>query len=337
MARNFLRNIAADGPIAEADMPENFLRNNTTGAVYDFGPSRGAPAVALDFARGPYETQKGERGYYAKGDPFSIYNTQGQLIAKLTPPIDPELEKMQQVRLKTLQQQEELKFAQQRNEALKAMGGKPKPPANMRYNAQDQLEVIPGSAPDIARQKMETKNAADYVAALKEQQAHHASTAEVLHNIEQLIGPDDNTPKLHPGFNAAIGPIDQMVKTLIPDTATAESYVKGVKAQAAAAGLGRIRASGGSPGAITEREWPILEQIFANLDPTMDQKEFVKQLMHVRNIVKQSRTNVRDNFKSRFQKDAPDLEAVAPVAPVAPAGGLDPSTQALMQFYLQGG
>lgn len=61
----------------DAPMPENYLRNNITGAVYDLGQSQSGPA--LDFASGPVEYM-GQKGYRVKGDPFTVVMADGSRL-----------------------------------------------------------------------------------------------------------------------------------------------------------------------------------------------------------------------------------------------------------------
>lgn len=61
----------------DVPMPENYLRNNITGAVYNLGQSQSGPA--LDFASGPVEYM-GQKGYRVKGDPFTVMLADGSRL-----------------------------------------------------------------------------------------------------------------------------------------------------------------------------------------------------------------------------------------------------------------
>ena len=65
-------------PPQQQPMPENFLRNQDTGATYDLGPSRQA-GPALDYSS-PIEIGGYGKGYRIKGDPLSAVLSDGRIV-----------------------------------------------------------------------------------------------------------------------------------------------------------------------------------------------------------------------------------------------------------------
>ena len=63
---------------APQQMPQNFLRNQDTGATYDFGPSQQA-GPALDYSS-PIEIGGYGKGYRIKGDPMTAVLSDGRIV-----------------------------------------------------------------------------------------------------------------------------------------------------------------------------------------------------------------------------------------------------------------
>lgn len=68
-----------DNPQPEQQMPQNYIKNNTTGSTYDLGPSRN-PGANMDYSSAPVEIAGYGKGYRLKGDPFNVVLSDGRIV-----------------------------------------------------------------------------------------------------------------------------------------------------------------------------------------------------------------------------------------------------------------
>lgn len=159
-----------------------------------------------------------------------------------------------------------------------------KPPKDMRVagvdeNGNPKFENIPGSAKDVKEKATAVKN--------KEKLATINSSIDAeLRTIDQLIGSEDGKIKAASGVSSMTGTIESRLPTLRQNTADAEALHEKLKAQTSLAGLRDLRATAGSPGAITEREWPLLQQQKTAIGLAQSKEQYVKELAHYREMLR---------------------------------------------------
>ena len=131
-----------------------------------------------------------------------------------------------------------------------------------RWNEEKQMvEQIPGSAAFIEQQ---TKHGKD-LGALKTTQA---TTKWGTERIDKILDPKNKT-----GFENNFGGFTAYAtKELSGNTALVKSELDSLKSDLKNKGLQMFRA-GGSIGAMTEKEWPIVESMLATITPKMDVKD----------------------------------------------------------------
>lgn len=187
-------------------------------------------------------------------------------------------------------------------EAARSPGGGQKAPAGMRWKPDGSQEPIPGGSVDLklkAQKKVES--------------AAHTATVNILdqeiRNIDKLIGAEDGRKGrtgLHPGLNAAVGPVDARLPTVIPDTADAEALILGLQSKASIGALKDVRSGGSqSIGTITEREWPRLESMKVALQASQsDGKsgQFVSGLREYREELLRAKRDA-DNAMTSFLEE----------------------------------
>jgi hypothetical protein len=140
-----------------------------------------------------------------------------------------------------------------------------------RWNEEKQVvEQVPGSAAFIEQQK---KHSADLNAVKTTQTSTNWGTSR----IDKILDPKNKT-----GFENNFGGFTAYgTKEFSGNTALVKSEIDSLKSDLKNRGLQIIR-SGGSIGAITEKEWPIIESMIATLSPKMDVQDARDVLTEVR-------------------------------------------------------
>lgn len=317
---------------------KNFLRNEMTGAEYDLGPSMGAPfrlrsGELLDAQR-PME-YNGLKGFALKNDPTVVVFPDG---SRMQLGVDAEASRKRTLdNLAMSQKQAELAHTQastdklqQENAARRAMNvpsGMPMPPKDYTYDLQGNLTVIPNS-PTAAKRAKERQEA-------ELQLRTHTDWANAFEkNIEQLIGdPEGKDPRKveHPGLQRAIGYIDAQVPPLTEAQANARALAEALLAKASVQGLQGIRAAGTAPGSITEKEWPIFQNLRDVLSMKQGEAQYRQQLRDAYMQSRESRARAAAEFNRRFGDGA----ATAPVAPAAPQAPAQPAPPNADQIRLE--
>lgn len=185
----------------------------------------------------------------------------------------------------------------------------PKLKPGERWNAQTQtVEAVPGSAEYIKQSQLHTKDRSSFTT-IKEQR----ELADK--KIDFLLSPKnaDAFSNLFGGYT------EKFISSKFSGaTASAKTQLDSLKSNIKNAGL-RLIQQGGKIGAITEREWPILEGMIAGLDPTMKEKDARETLDNIKAFFKRMESNAAEEYQSTWgntQYYNPTL--VGPSALVAP-------------------
>jgi hypothetical protein len=128
-----------------------------------------------------------------------------------------------------------------------------------RYNAEaDRVEAVPGSDLFIAQSQKHQKDA-------RAVEGVASKMDDAVVNINEMLD-----PKNAEGFNNNFGGYTAYATSKFTgNTAKVSSMLEKFKSNMKAAGLELFR-TGGSIGAMTEKEWPIVQNEMAALSPTMD-------------------------------------------------------------------
>lgn len=171
--------------------------------------------------------------------------------------------------------------------------GLPKPPTDQQYNRQGQLEWIPGSKGEL---KYKGQMASDKQAIADQQQWSQA----FLSDIEKLIGKDGKS--LHPGLAGSVGYLDAQswMPSLSQDQATARALIDAILAKSSVQGLQGIRRSGTAPGSITEREWPIFQNLIGTINPKQDLPSFISHLGNLRTMLQEADLRTRTAYQEKY-------------------------------------
>jgi hypothetical protein len=192
-----------------------------------------------------------------------------------------------------------------------AGGGGATPPTKLekgeRWNvAEQRIETVPGSKLHVAQSDKHNKDRE----ALK---GVETKTQSAISKIDELL-----SPKYIEGFRANFsGDIPYsgaVTQYFAPD---ARRRIDSLKSDMKAAGLELIRV-GGSIGAMTQQEWPIVEQMIAALTPDMSAQEAETQVKKIRAYMEK----IKGNAKDAYQTEWGDTQYFKPTEKPGGGGGL---------------
>lgn len=171
--------------------------------------------------------------------------------------------------------------------------------------------------------------------AWRELQSKHAKDLDDFAAIrEQTAGAQEPlgyllNPKNKDALNSLFGGYNAYLTQYLPgQTQDARTKLEALKASMKAAGLRVVRGGGGSVGAITEREWPIMERLIDNLTPTMSEEEARNSLRQI-----QGRLNrMQEHAKRVYGAEWSDSPFYKPELLEAPQVGPDPRQQRLEEL-----
>lgn len=106
-------------------------------------------------------------------------------------------------------------------------------------------------------------------------------------------------------FNSNFGGYNAYITQYYPGaTQNTRAWLTSLKDQMKLAGLNLARAGGGSVGAMSEREWPIMERAIESLTPLMDEKEARDTIERVLVRMKRLERNMNEVYQKEW-KDSP--------------------------------
>jgi hypothetical protein len=191
---------------------------------------------------------------------------------------------------------ERQRIANERYRARKGEGGgagAPGPGTKLekgeRWNAEEQrIETVPGSKLHVAQSDKHNKDRD----ALK---GVETKTSSAITKIDELL-----SPKYIDGFRANFSG-DVPFSGYVTQYAAPDSRrrIDSLKSDMKAAGLELIRV-GGSIGAMTQQEWPIVEQMIAALTPDMTADEAETQVKKIRAYMERIKANAKDSYQTEW-------------------------------------
>lgn len=192
-----------------------------------------------------------------------------------------------------------------------------------RWKGEDsaEQELIPGG-PEFL--KMKGAHAADLTElATAQQQAQN-----VVKTIDFLLGVDPKTgkePKTLPeGLQSNFGGYNTYLTRLIPGpTQDWRVKLEQLQDQLKAIGAGAVRHSGGAIGAITEKEWPIMANQIAAVNPMMEEPSAAASLRDIRNQAMALRQNAVRKYNEAYS-GTPFHQRNVHRLPSEPPPGVDP-------------
>lgn len=196
----------------------------------------------------------------------------------------------------------------------------PKLKPGERWNAQTQtVEAVPGSAEYIKQQGAHKK---DYstVASVQEQRKLADEKIDFLLALENKKAFEN----LFGGYTEKY-----ITSKFSGPTAASRTTLNELKNNLKNAGL-RLIQQGGKIGAITEREWPILEGMIAELDSTLEPEAATLKLKKIKAYLAQMEANAADEYETTWG-NTQYYKPPKVSAPAAPAGAPKPVDDVMAQ------
>jgi hypothetical protein len=172
------------------------------------------------------------------------------------------------------------------------------------------VKQIPGSAEYNKQSKI---HGTDYNAA----KTVVSKMDNAIKKVDEILKPENAS-----GFENNFGGYNAAVSRMFSgNTATVRKDIDTLKADMKGAGLELIRA-GGSIGALTEREWPMLEAQIDAIDYMLDEPAAKKAFERVKTTFERIKDQAKDTYQTTWgetQYYKPDVLKGAPPPPAAPA------------------
>ena len=162
------------------------------------------------------------------------------------------------------------------------------------WNAEaGRVDAAPGSSRFITQQG---KFAADK----KALDAVVMKAQGAVDKVDEILGPG-GTENPGDGFKSNFGGYNAYLTQYLPGEASDKrKKIDSLKSDLRAAGLEMMR-SGGSIGAMTEREWPIVEQMMAGISPVLSEMEAAFQLAKVKTKMQQIRVSAQEDYDTSWR------------------------------------
>jgi len=189
-------------------------------------------------------------------------------------------------------------------------------------------KLKPGEVWDAKKQTvMQVPGSAEYNKQSKVHGTDYNATKTVISKMDNAISKVNEilSPENKSGFEGNFGGYNAAItRQFTGNTAKVKKNIETVKADMKSAGLELVR-SGGSIGALTEREWPMLEAQIDAIDYMLDEKDAEAAFKRVISTFERIKDQAKDTYQTTwgetqyFKPDAIKGAGKAPAAPVAPA------------------
>jgi hypothetical protein len=186
-------------------------------------------------------------------------------------------------------------------------------------------KLKPGEVWDATKQTVkQIPGSAEYNKQSKVHGTDYNATKTVISKMDNAISKvnDILSPENKSGFEGNFGGYNAAItRQFTGNTAKVKKNIETVKADMKSAGLELVR-SGGSIGALTEREWPMLEAQIDAIDYMLDEKDAEAAFKRVISTFERIKDQAKDTYQTTWgetQYFKPDAIKGAGKAPAAPA------------------
>ena len=121
--------------------------------------------------------------------------------------------------------------------------------------------------------------------------------------IERVLDPKRRSSGFNPNFGGWNALAAQHMPSAVPgfeQTQNVKNDLENLKSNLKAQGANLMRGAGGTPGSITEREWPILEKMIESLSPLMGEKEAEEALGRIGQRFTGMKLRSASNYKQEW-------------------------------------
>jgi hypothetical protein len=182
----------------------------------------------------------------------------------------------------------------------------PKLEKGERWNAEEgRVDAVPGSKTYIQQSQKHAKSLQTY-------KAVYTKSNQMFNKIDEILD-----PKNADAFAGNFGGYNAEITRLLPGKNTdLRKKIDSFKSNMKAVGLELMR-SGGSIGQMTEREWPIVEQMLGAIDPVLSEEDARMEFQRIKARVEQIVNNASDIYDTEWG----ETQYYKPIKSPANAGG----------------
>jgi hypothetical protein len=199
-------------------------------------------------------------------------------------------------------------------------------------------KLKPGEVWDATKQTVkQIPGSAEYNKQSKAHGTDYNAAKTVLSKMDNAISKVDEIldPKNKSGFENNFGGYNAAVSRMFTgNTATVRKNIESLKADMKSAGLELVR-SGGSIGALTEREWPMLEAQIDAIDYMLDEDAAKAAFERVKSTFNRIKDQAKDTYQTTWGETQYYKPEVNKGAPPPPPGKRNPKDEADYQAWLK--
>ena len=199
-------------------------------------------------------------------------------------------------------------------------------------------KLKPGEVWDPAAQTVkQVPGSAEYNKQSKAHGTDYNAAKSVVSKMDNAISKVNEilAPKNASGFENNFGGYNAAVSRMFTgNTATVRKNIDSLKADMKGAGLELIR-SGGSIGALTEREWPMLEAQIDAIDYMLDEDAAKAAFERVKSTFNRIKDQAKDTYQTTWGETQYYKPEVNKGAPPPPPGKRNAADEAAYQAYLK--
>lgn len=148
---------------------------------------------------------------------------------------------------------------------------------------------------DVQRQGLDIKKDAAQTkidAATEKKNAQQDAYVGSLNRLEEIVNDLKATPNLSAALGAVEGRLPALVAFSPQQKSNAVSKIKNLQEYLQTKGLEDLRRAGVAPGSVTEKEWSKFAARAGNIDPTLSEKEFDRELNNLLRDVAAAREKI---------------------------------------------
>lgn len=166
---------------------------------------------------------------------------------------------------------------------------KPKLEKGERWNEETgRVEAVPGSKLYIEQSQKHAKSLQTY-------KAVNTKVQQINEKIDEILSPDNAS-----AFAGNFGGYNAYATQMLPgENSNLRKKIDSFKSNMKAIGLELMR-SGGSIGQMTEKEWPIVEQMLGAIDPVLGEEDARMQFERIKARVNNILTNSKDIYSTEW-------------------------------------
>jgi hypothetical protein len=199
-------------------------------------------------------------------------------------------------------------------------------------------KLKPGEVWDATKQTVkQIPGSAEYNKQSKAHGTDYNAAKTVLSKMDNAVSKVNEIldPKNKSGFENNFGGYNAAVSRMFTgNTATVRKNIESLKADMKSAGLELVR-SGGSIGALTEREWPMLEAQIDAIDYMLDEDAAKAAFERVKSTFNRIKDQAKDTYQTTWGETQYYKPEVNKGAPPPPPGKRNPKDEADYQAWLK--